>query len=215
MTPLDPSLYLAAALAGAAYTLTPGPAFLALLGIGAGQGRPAGIRFLAGHFAGDIVWGTLALVAIIGSASLGTLVFDILGLACGLYLLLLGWRAVTVRRREDGALSTAVTQPLRRGLAFGLTNPKSYPVAVAMFTALLASHSAQLDWSSLPPLLAAACIGFLGADVILVGVIGAAPVRRLYRRHELWVTRISGAIFLGFGLHAIWHAGPGLLARRG
>src|SRR3546814_2001278 len=66
------TLYLAAALAGAAYTLTPGPAFLALLGIGAGQGRRAGVKFLAGHFAGDIVWGALALVAIIGSASLGT-----------------------------------------------------------------------------------------------------------------------------------------------
>src|SRR3546814_15192761 len=96
------TLYLAAALAGAAYTLTPGPAFLALLGIGAGQGRRAGVKFLAGHFAGDIVWGALALVAIIGSASLGTFVFDLLGLACGLYLLLLGWRAVRSAERRVG-----------------------------------------------------------------------------------------------------------------
>jgi threonine/homoserine/homoserine lactone efflux protein len=211
MTAPDPSLYLAAALAGAAYTLTPGPAFLALLGIGAGQGRRAGVKFLAGHFAGDIVWGALALVAIIGSASLGTLVFDILGLICGGYLLLLGWRAVTVKRRDDGGLNTAVTQPLRRGLAFGITNPKSYAVAIAMFTALLASHAGELGWASLPPLLLAAAVGFIIGDGILVWVIGAAPVRRLYRRHELWVTRISGAIFLGFGLHAIWHAGPSLL----
>lgn len=209
------SLYLAAALAGAAYTLTPGPAFLALLGIGAGQGRRAGVKFLAGHFAGDIVWAALALTAIIGSASLGTFVFDLLGLGCGLYLLLLGWRAVTVRRRDDGGLSTEVTRPLRRGLAFGITNPKSYAVAIAMFTALLASQSAELGWPNLLPLLGAACAGFIVGDTILVWVIGAAPVRRLYRRHELWVTRISGAIFLGFGLHAIWHAGPGLLARRG
>src|SRR3546814_5522372 len=159
------TLYLAAALAGAAYTLTPGPAFLALLGIGAGQGRRAGVKFLAGHFAGDIVWGALALVAIIGSASLGTFVFDLLGLACGLYLLLLGWRAVTVKRRADGNLSTEVAQPLRRGLAFGLTNPKSYAVAIAMFTALLASQSAELGWSNLPPLLGAACAGFIVGDL--------------------------------------------------
>ena len=41
-------------------TLIPGPAFLALLGIGATQGRRAGVGFLAGHLAGDVVWAALA-----------------------------------------------------------------------------------------------------------------------------------------------------------
>lgn len=210
---MDASLLLAAALAGAAYVLTPGPAFLALLGIGAGQGRRAGLRFLAGHLAGDVVWATLSLVAIIGSASLGTLVFELLGLLCGTYLLLLGWRAVTARRGADGSLNSAVAHPLRRGLAFGLTNPKAYPVSVAMFTALLAAQAEHLTWASLPPLLAAAFAGFIAADAVLLWVIGAGPVRGLYRRHELWVTRVSGAIFLGFGLQALLQSGPGLLRR--
>lgn len=208
------SLYLAAALAGAAMTLTPGPAFLAVLGIGAGQGRSAGLKFLLGHFAGDILWATLALVAIIGSASLGSLTFDLLGLACGAYLLWLGWRAVTARRQADGSVSAShVAQPFLRGLAFGVTNPKGYPVAVAIFTALLAAQSAELTWDGLPGLLAASAIGFLAADLVLVGVIGAAPVRRLYRRHELWITRLSGLLFLGFGLQALTHSGAGLLRR--
>ena len=67
------SLYIAAAIAGAATTLTPGPAFLAVLGIGASQGRRAGLTFLLGHFAGDIVWATLALVAIIPMLVSGSL----------------------------------------------------------------------------------------------------------------------------------------------
>jgi threonine/homoserine/homoserine lactone efflux protein len=208
------SLYLAAAMAGAAMTLTPGPAFLAVLGIGAGQGRGAGLKFLLGHFAGDILWAALALVAIIGSATLGSLTFDLLGLACGSYLLWLGWRAVSARRNADGSTSAShVARPFLRGLAFGVTNPKGYPVAVAIFTALLAAQSAELTWSILPGLLAASAIGFLAADLVLVWVIGAAPVRRLYRRHELWVTRISGAIFLGFGLQALTQSGSGLLRR--
>ena len=94
----------------------------------------------------------------------------------------------------------------RRGLAFGLSNPKAYPVAVAMFTALLSDHAAALDWTALPPLLAAACAGFITADVILITIIGAGPVRRWYRRHALWVTRASGVLFLGFGLQAIFSA---------
>ena len=204
------SLLLASACSGAAYTLAPGPAFLALLGIGAGQGRRAGALFLCGHFAGDVLWASLALIAIIGARSFGTLVFDLLGLGCGAYLCWLGFRAVTARVGPAGAVTTEPRRPLLRGLVFGLSNPKAYPVAVAMFTALLADHAAALAWSAFPPLLAAACIGFICADVLLVGLIGAGLVRRFYRRHALWVTRVSGVLFLGFGLHAIVTAGSGI-----
>ncbi len=208
-------LLLASACSGAAYTLAPGPAFLALLGIGASRGRRAGALFLAGHFVGDVVWASMSLVAIIGARTIGTLFFDILGLVCGLYLAWLGVKAVTVRRGADGSLTNQPRRPLVRGLAFGLSNPKAYPVAIAMFTALLAGHASVLDWTSFVPLLVAACVGFILADIILVTIIGAGLVRRFYGRHALWVTRASGVIFLGFGLHAIASAGPALLVRRG
>ena len=206
-------LLLASAVSGAAYTLAPGPAFLALLGIGAGRGRAAGALFLCGHFAGDVLWASLSLVAIIGARTFGTLVFDLLGMACGLYLCWLGARAVAARRDASGARANEPRRPLLRGLLFGLSNPKAYPVAVAMFTALLAQHAAALDWDAFAPLLAAACVGFLLADAVLVAVVGAGVIRRFYRRHAVWVTRISGVLFLGFGLHAILSAGSGLLRR--
>jgi threonine/homoserine/homoserine lactone efflux protein len=200
---LTPGLLVASAIAGGAYTLAPGPAFLALLGIGAGSGRRAGALFLGGHFVGDIFWASLALVAIIGAKTIGTAIFSVLDMVCGAYLCWLGYRAITTRRHADGTTTFVARQPLRRGLVFGLSNPKAYPVAVAMFTALLSGHAAALDWSALPPLLAAACVGFIVADIVLVAIIGARPVRRWYRRHALWVTRASGVIFLGFGLQAI------------
>jgi threonine/homoserine/homoserine lactone efflux protein len=200
---LTPGLLFASAIAGGAYTLAPGPAFLALLGIGAGSGRRAGALFLAGHFAGDILWAALALIAIIGAKTIGTAIFNVLGFVCGAYLCWLGFRAITARRLDNGATTFVPRVPFRRGLAFGLSNPKAYPVAVAMFTALLSEHAAALDWSALPPLLAAACVGFVAADIILISVIGAAPVRRWYTNHALWITRASGVLFLGFGLHSI------------
>ncbi|MGE4043721.1 MAG: LysE family translocator [Acetobacteraceae bacterium] len=204
-------LLLASACSGAAYTLAPGPAFLALLGIGASRGRRAGTLFLCGHFAGDILWASLSLVAIIGAQSIGSFIFDLLGLFCGTYLCVLGFRAVTVRRGATGSLSTEPRSPLARGLIFGLSNPKAYPVAVAMFTALLAGHAGQLSWSALPALLAAAAVGFILADLALISVVGAPFVRRFYRRHEVLVTRVSGILFLGFGLHAIASALPGIV----
>lgn len=206
-------LLLASALSGAAYTLAPGPAFLALLGIGASRGRRAGAQFLCGHFVGDVLWASLSLIAIIGARTIGTWFLDGLGLTCGVYLCWLGIRSATASRGADGAATTEPRLPLLRGLAFGLSNPKAYPVAVAMFTALLARYANVLDWTAFAPLLAAACVGFVAADAILVAVIGAGVVRRFYRRHALWVTRISGVLFLGFGVHAIATAGSGIWRR--
>jgi len=206
-------LLLASTLSGAAYTLAPGPAFLALLGIGASRGRRAGALFLCGHFVGDVVWASLSLTAVIGARTVGTLLFDVLGMVCGVYLCWLGVRSATARRGADGAVTTEPARPLLRGLAFGLSNPKAYPVAVAMFTAVLARYANALDWSAFAPLLAAACVGFVSADAVLVTVIGAGVVRRFYRRHGLWVTRVSGVVFLGFGVHAMVTAGPGVWRR--
>jgi threonine/homoserine/homoserine lactone efflux protein len=106
-----------------------------------------------------------------------------------------------------------VRHPLRRGMIFGLTNPKSYPVAVAMFTALLASEAGALSWSDAPSLLGAALAGFLTADLILIWLVGLRMLRRLYLRRELWIVRVTGALFIGFATHAVANALPHLAAR--
>jgi threonine/homoserine/homoserine lactone efflux protein len=202
-------MLLASAVAGAAYTLTPGPGVLALLGIGAAQGRRAGAGFILGHFAGDLLWSTLALLAIVGARAVGSTVFDLLGLVCGCYLGWLGVRTLRAHPAGEGAAGS-VRRPLLRGLAFGLTNPKSYPVALATFTALLGGGAGALAWSALPALLAAACVGFLAADVLLVALAGAAWVRRTYRRHETAILRLSGLVFLTFAAAALRNAAVGL-----
>jgi threonine/homoserine/homoserine lactone efflux protein len=207
---LPATLLAASATAAAITTLTPGPAFLMMLGIGASQGRRAGAGFVFGHLAGDILWSSLALVAIIGAHSAGGVVFDVLGLVCGLYLGWLGLRAVTSRAHAGGPVTPYVRRPWLRGIVFGLTNPKGYPVAIATFTALLASHSASLSWAVMPQLLVAAVGGFLLADLVLVGFVGLAGVRRLYRRHEIWVVRAAGLIFIGFAAASLLNAAPGL-----
>ena len=206
-------LMVASAVSGAMYKLAPGPAFLALLGIGASRGRRDGALFMCGHFVGDVLWSSLSLTAIIGAQIIGSLFFDVLGVACGTYLCWLGSRAATLQQNVDGALVTEPRRPLLRGVVFGLSNPKAYPVAMAMFTALLARNQSALNWNAFIPLLAAACVGFVAADVVLVSVIGAGVVRRFYRRNALWVTRVSGVLFLAFGMHAIVAAAPGVWRR--
>jgi len=91
---IDLPLLFATFLAGFIYTISPGPAFLALFSLGAARGRVAGGWFMTGHLIGDVAWSMLALAAIVGVSQVGPTLFDCLGIACGLYLIYLGMRAV-------------------------------------------------------------------------------------------------------------------------
>ncbi len=210
---MSASLPVLAATAGALYIVTPGPAFVALLGLCAARGRRAGFGFVLGHMAGDLLWTSLALLALVGAQAIHPAVFDLLGLACGLYLLVLGWQALKARSAAEAGLAL-FDRPLRRGLIFGLTNPKGYPVAVGMFAALLGPHAAELDFALAPALVAASMAGGAVAALGLVAFAGLAGVRRFYTRRERLVTRAAGLLFVGFGLSAIASAAPGLLGRR-
>lgn len=205
------TLYLMTALAGAFYVLLPGPAFLALFSLAATQGRLAGARFVGGHLVGDLFWAALAFAAIIGVSQLGPFIFDMLGIICGLYLCWLGYKALTARRETSAPAGAA--RPLLTGILFGLTNPKAYPVSVSMFTALTAQYATGISWSSAPQLMASALVGFILADILLVWAAGLAPVRRLFMRHGLIITRLVGAMFIAFGAKSLLDAGRSIAAR--
>jgi threonine/homoserine/homoserine lactone efflux protein len=209
---LTPTLLANAAVAGAIVVLSPGPAVIAFLGIGAAQGRREGAKFLIGHLAGDLLWSTLALVALVGAKLVAPWIFNALATFCGVYLTWLGLRSLLARRSASGAPMMSARRPLLRGVAFGLSNPKSYPVTLAVFTALLAGQLADFTARQAPPLLAACLAGFIAADVILVWLVGMGPVRRFYRRHEIWIIRATGLMFLGFAANALWHAWEGWTA---
>lgn len=78
-------------------------------------GRREGLRFFGGEIAGDVFWSTLALAAILGVSSIGPRISAGLGLCCGLYLVSMGWRALTWK--ADGRARPAQsTNSLRTGL---------------------------------------------------------------------------------------------------
>jgi threonine/homoserine/homoserine lactone efflux protein len=206
---MEPALLVSAAVASTIVVLTPGPAVIAFLGIGAGQGRGAGAWFLLGHLAGDLLWAGLALIAIVGTSMVAPWLFDLVALFCGVYLFWLGTRALLARPRRHGEMAMTVRRPLARGIVFGLSNPKSYPVTLSVFTAVLAGKLDRLSPGSAPLLLAACFAGFLVADAILVWLVGIRPVRRFYRANEIWILRLTGLLFVGFAASTLYHAWQG------
>jgi len=206
------SLFFATVIAGFVYSIIPGPAVLLVFSLAAQHGRAMGGRFLVGHMIGDILWSGLAFASIIGVSQLGPLLFDILGAGCGIYLIWLGIKAMRASNIGDAPVLRG-QKPYRAGFLFGLTNPKAYPVAMAVFTALIARYSTQFDWSQLPMMGFAAWIGLVIGYCATLFWAGLPLVRRFFLTHGVIVTRVIGATFVLFGGKSLLDAGRSFQAR--
>ncbi|HTR12800.1 MAG TPA: LysE family translocator [Roseiarcus sp.] len=206
----SPQILIATLIAAYLYVVTPGPAFLALFTLAASRGRRSGAYFICGHLIGDVVWGALAVAAIVGANRLGPTLFEALGFVCGLYLLYLGVRAV-MARKDAPPRTIGAERPLATGMAFGLTNPKSYPVALAMFSAIVAPYIGALKMADAPQMFLAAFLGFLLADATLIFAAGLPLVRKFFLAHGVAVTRAVGILFIMFGARSIADAADGAM----
>ena len=188
-----------------------GRRFLALFTLAATRGRAAGAWFITGHLVGDGTWGALAVAAIVGANTLGPTLFEALGFVCGVYLVYLGARAVLTRKSAKPR-TIGASRPLATGLAFGLTNPKVYPVALAMFSANVAPYIGALRAADAPQM-SLAFSGFLLADATLIFAAGLPAVRRFLLPHGVAVTRAVGVVFILFGARSIADAAGGAMRR--
>lgn len=199
------TLFLTAVFAGIVYVVTPGPATLAVLGITATRGRARGLAFFLGHGVGDLSWSALALAALLGASRLGPELFRALGIACGVYLVWLGARAMLVRR-DDRASTVGAEAPIRDGMIFGLTNPKAYPFSLAMYGALSVGIGTSLDLAGASFLFLATTLGMAIGDLVTVGWAGLPPVGRLFLRFRAPISRAIGVLFVAFGVKTVWDA---------
>lgn len=206
------SMFIATLIAGFVYSVIPGPAVLLVFSLAAQHGRGMGAKFLAGHMAGDIVWSSMAFASIVGVSQMGPLLFEILGAGCGLYLIYLGIKAMFAKSIGEAPVLRG-HRPYRAGFLFGLTNPKAYPVAMAVFTALMARYAMDLTWSSLPLMGVAAWIGLVLGYVATLFWAGLPLVRRFFLTHGVIVTRVIGVTFVLFGAKSIVDAGRSFQAR--
>lgn len=206
------SLFLATLVAGFTYSVIPGPAVLLVFSLAAQHGRAMGAKFLIGHMAGDIVWSSMAFASIVGVSQMGPLLFDILGAGCGLYLIYLGIRAMLAKSIGEAPVLRG-HRPYRAGFLFGLTNPKAYPVAMAVFTALMARYAMDLSWSSLPLMGLSAWIGLVLGYVATLFWAGLPLVRRFFLTHGVIVTRVIGVTFVLFGAKSLVDAGRSFQSR--
>ena len=117
--------------------IVPGPSVLFVISRGVALGRKAALLTVVGNAAGVLVQ-VLVVAAGLGAAlERSAVLFDVVRLGGGAYLVYLGAQAIRHRRELSTVLDVTATRAsrsiLREGFVVGLTNPK----LIVFFTAIL------------------------------------------------------------------------------
>ena len=191
-------------LSGLLYILTPGPIFLSLLTLVAERGRFMAVRFLTGSLIGTSFWLVFTTASIIEASRLPSMVLTTLSSACGIYLCWLAYKMLQNARKPGSVI--IFKRPTLDGLTLGFLNPKSYPVMLSVFSALILGQQQSLSWETFPSFYALAISGMILAYGLLITVFGFKIFKRFYIAFSVPITYLFSVLYLGFGLNLIINA---------
>ena len=196
MTPGETLLVLAGA--HVAIAVTPGPNFVLVLQQAA-RSRRMGLTAASG------IWPAGLILASAGMFGLGTLLAAVplseivLRIACGLYLLWLGFRAIraTLRPAVAAQAQKSSGNVWLSGFLTNITNPK----AVAYFMSIFAATGAfDLPWLyKIAALVMMPTISLIWYGGIVM-VVGSPAMARWIDKSAAWLDRLAGGIMILFGL---------------
>lgn len=189
--------------------MAPGPNTLMVIHA-ATRGRRLGLAVAGG------IWPVGLAFATLGLAGIGTVftalpeIAEAMRIACGLYLLWLGVKAIRRSFAQGAVVAGPEPRPMTTGEAFraGMLTTLMNPKSIAYYLSIYAATSA----SSLSPaqqliaLLMMPTISFLWY-VTLAFAVASPPVVAVVDRGRSWFDRLAGLTMIGFGVK--------LLASRG
>lgn len=201
----DGSALLAVAVIWGIAAVTPGPNFLVVSRAAVGGSRTVGLVAMAGTVTGTALWGLAGAFGITLLFTTAPWLYLGLKIVGGGYLIWVGLRLL-ISRPAPMDISAAQARPLRAdlwrayrlGLVTNIANPKTAAFVASLFAAALPPDP--------PPGLAIAAVGLMTAISatwygLLAWTLGNARVRARYLRARHVVERLSGALFMGFGIH--------------
>ena len=138
---VDPSRYLAYLSVMWVLVITPGPANLFAIAVGAQRGRPAVLAAVAGMNTGSLVWFAAAALGLSALAKAFPLAFHAMTYAGAAYLGWLGVKSLLSARTRDAERADAPSpggrSAFRGGLAVQVANPKALLFTTAILPPFL------------------------------------------------------------------------------
>ena len=133
-------------------------------------------------------------------------IYLLLKLLGGGYLIYLGFKLITsnseIEPNHGGTISTNIDliQSYRIGLLTNLSNPKTAAFVTSLFAATMPSN-APLGLGLMSVVLMTLISMLWYASVAYIFSIDR--FRSLYSKSRIWIDRIAGAIFIGFGIQLV------------
>ena len=182
--------------------LTPGPIFLANLSLISTEGRFKGLQLMSGALIGDAMWLFLVFVSLIEADLLPPLFFNGLGIICGLYIIYLAFRIYKSAKSENKIRT--FKRPFIDGLLLGVLHPKSYPVFLAIFSAMTFNYLEDVSWGDVPAIFFCGLLGFIASYLTALFFAGIPFVKNFYQNNIQNLSYLFAAIFVYFGISLIW-----------
>ncbi|MDR0770986.1 MAG: LysE family transporter [Burkholderiales bacterium] len=204
--------------------MSPGPDFFFVSQAALRSTRRHALCGVLGVVSGIALWAAIALLGLHLLLQQMAWLHKGITLAGGLYLCWLGWSMLrpTLKRAPfppaplpqgergeeyDAPTSEAVSvfsgylKPFLRGLLVNLSNPKALVYFGSVFSLFVGSGVGSGARWGIFLLVVAESLLWFG----FVATVFAQPaIRRFYQRAALWIDRIAGCLFIGFGLRLIF-----------
>ena len=183
--------------------VTPGPLLGLVITETLRNGWRAGVSVALAPLVGDVFVIACCLILL---AQLPSVVFGLLSVGGGFYVLFLGWE--TLQTLPTAAVPTVahtehVLQSLRRGLAVNLLNPHPYLFWLTVGGPLVMQSYAHSAFGAIVTFLSGFYGCLVGSKVLLALLVHSGRARLQSRGYRLTL-QISGGLLLVLGAMLVW-----------
>jgi threonine/homoserine/homoserine lactone efflux protein len=186
--------------------MSPGPSFLLVARTSVARSRADGLAMALAMGIGGMLFAVLALLGVQVVLSTVPLLYAVLKVLGGAYLVYLGWSLWHNARQQLSFEKTGTTS--RRsfwlGLATQLSNPKTAVVYASVFVSLLPKEMPLWAMIILPVVIF--CIEAGWYAIVALALSAPAPAAA-YLRWKAWIDRAAGGVMCLLGLKLIDDAG--------
>ncbi len=184
--------------------VTPGPNFFLTAKTAAGNNRRSAFFVALGTSAGTVLWGWSGFFGVTLLFKTAPWIYLSMKLLGGSYLIYLGLKLILSNpgpeTNHPKLLPTDRIHPVHNfklGLLTNLSNPKTAAFVTSLFAATMPANASF--WVGAMSVTLMFSISILWYHVVAF-VFSLDHFRRLYLKSRLWIDRIAGSIFIGFGL---------------
>lgn len=185
--------------------VTPGPNFFITMHAGLKHSQTVAIFVVLGIVLGTITWGIAGFMGITLLFATAPWAYLLLKLLGGLYLIYLGVRLfITSSSKKNGNRGDLQHYPTisliaatRLGLLTNLANPKTALFVASLFASTMPQQPSFITGITSIFLMAVISFSWYGSVAF---ICSTDQVTNYLKRSWQWIDRISGTIFIGFGL---------------